>query len=133
MHREPARIDQPSKNPVTVDLRNQPGTSNAVLSPLADIFEPVLPATNLGSEVQAPPKRVLIEHNRGETSTLATANLKLALIAMNSISDAIDNDLQSLENDVASGFESHGEGYVLELKVLWRHRPTHQYGLQGSG
>ena len=35
---------------------------------------------------------------------------------MNSISDAIDNDLQDLENDVASSFESHGEGYIFELK-----------------
>ena len=76
----------------------------------------MLPATDLGSEVQAPANRIQVQHNKGETSSLATANLKLALIAMNSISDAIENDLQGLEVDVASGFESHGEGYISELK-----------------
>ena len=53
--RDSVDINQRSKNPVNVDLWNQPGTSNAALSPHADIFEPVLPATNLGSELQLLP------------------------------------------------------------------------------
>ena len=52
--REPVRTDQQIKDPVIVDLRNQPGTSNTVLSPHSDIFQPVPTTTNLGSELQAP-------------------------------------------------------------------------------
>ena len=52
--REPVRTDQQIKDPVIVDLRNQPGISNAVLSPHSDIFQPVPTTTNLGSELQAP-------------------------------------------------------------------------------
>ena len=59
--------------------------------------------SNNTQKITSPVVTVQAPQTGSEANTLNDTNLKLAILAMNSISESIDDDIQSIEQEVSVG------------------------------
>ena len=72
--------------------------------------------SNNTQKITSPVVTVQAPQTGSEANTLNDTNLKLAILAMNSISESIDDDIQSIEQEVSVGIAGRGDGYISDLK-----------------